>query len=137
MNQMKPQWKLNDFVWKAMNSYYLWKEEIPALTDTHFESQEKLNAYLSGFYSTENLFESLIYKRDEIDKWSWIVDDYEKLLLLFAGVHKTTGMRVGLVYENNNDYYIFAYVKYVLPGSDADAKGIQGDILFRKINGNE
>jgi len=127
--------EINDFVWKAMNSYYLWKDKIPALNDKTFKDQEALNDYLSDFSNPDELFESLIYKRDEVDRWSWIVDDYESLLKLFAGVRKTTGMRIGLVYENGSNYNIFAYVKYVLPGSDADFKGIQRGDIFRKING--
>jgi len=127
--------KVNNFVWKAMNSYYLWKDENPNLKDDRFQNQLELNQYLDDYDDPEAFFESLIYDREHIDRWSWIVDDYVALLQYFEGVRKTTGMRIGLVREQAGSDYIFAYVKYVLPGSDAESKGIVRGNLFRKVNG--
>ncbi len=127
--------EVNDFIWKAMNTYYLWKEEIPVLADDYFEDKEERLQYLDQFPDPAVFFESLIYDREHIDRWSWIVDDYVALQLYFQGVKKSTGMRIGLVYEPGSSEYIFAYVRYVLPDSDAENKGMERGNVFRKING--
>ncbi len=129
--------EINDFVWKGMNALYLWKNQVPDLSDKKFRNQAELNDFLQDFSNPDDLFEHLIYKRNEVDHWSWIVDDYEALLQLFQGVRKTTGMRIGLVYEPGSSTNIFAYVKYVIPDSDAAQKGVQRGFLFRKIAGQQ
>ncbi len=127
--------EINDFVWKAMNALYLWKDQLPDLSDQRFDNQAGLNDYLQDYNDPENLFEHLKYKPGEVDRWSWIVNDYEALLKMFQGIRKTTGMHIGLVYEPGSQTNIFAYVKYVVPNSDAESKGIVRGNLFRKING--
>ncbi len=127
--------EINDFVWKAMNALYLWKDEVPDLSDTKFKNQSELNRFLENYDNPGDLFEHLIYKRDEFDRWSWIVDDYIALMQMFQGVRKSTGMRIGLVYEPGSSTYIFAYVKYIIPDSEASHHGVQRGYLFRKING--
>jgi len=129
--------EINDFIWKGMNALYLWKNQVPDLSDKKFHNQAELNDFLQDFSNPEDLFEHLIYKRDEVDHWSWIVDDYEALLKMFQGVRKTTGMRIGLIYEPGSLTNIFAYVKYVIPDSDAAQKGVQRGFLFRKIAGQQ
>ena len=129
--------EINDFVWKAMNSLYLWKDNISDLSDNKFNSQAELNNYLQNFTKPDELFEHLIYKRNEVDHWSWIVDDYVALMQMFQGVRKSTGMRIGLVYEPGSSTNIFAYVKYVISDSEASHNGVQRGYLFRKINGQQ
>jgi C-terminal processing protease CtpA/Prc len=127
--------EINDFVWKGMNALYLWKNEVPDLADDQFNDQTALNDYLQNFNSPDALFEHLVYNRQQVDKWSWIVSDYEALLKLFQGIRKTTGMHIGLVYEPGYTNRVFAYVRYVTPNSPADLQGIQRGDLFRKVNG--
>ncbi len=127
--------EINNFIWKAMNAYYLWKDQKNILHDDYFASQEDLNSFLDTYSDPEVLFEDLIYDREHTDRWSWIVDDYEALIQYFKGVRKTTGMRVGFVYEPGSTQYVFAYVRYVLSDSDAFDKGIKRGDIFRKING--
>ncbi len=129
--------EINDFVWKAMNALYLWKDNVPDLSDNKFNNQSELNKYLQNFNNPEELFEHLIYKRNDVDHWSWIVDDYVALMQMFQGVRKTTGMHIGLVYEPGSTTNIFAYVKYVLPDSPASHNGVQRGDLFRNINGQQ
>ncbi len=130
-----PQLEIKDFVWKGLNAYYLWKNEIPDLQDKRFVNQKELNDFLDGFHSPESLFESLLYQRNTIDRWSWIVDDYIALEKMFQGIRKTTGMHIGLVYEPGSNTRIFAYVKYVLSDSPAAAAGVKRGDVFRKVNG--
>ena len=133
--QDKQTLEINDFIWKGLNSFYLWKPDVSALHNERFASQERLDEFLDEYSQPEDLFESLLYKRGEVDRWSWIVDDYIALEQMFRGIRKSTGMRIGLVYENTNSNTIFAYVKYVVPGSPAEQNGVQRGDVFRKING--
>ena len=55
--------EINDFVWKGMNTFYLYKENIPNLANNKFSSDAEYSAYLNGYSTPEDLFESLIYQR--------------------------------------------------------------------------
>ncbi len=127
--------EINDFIWKGLNTYYLWKDVVPDLADQKFADQEALNKYLDNFPDSKAFFKSLLYERGTVDRWSWIVTDYVALMNMFQGITKSTGMHIGLVYEPGSTQNIFAYVKYVVPNTDAAAKGVQRGYLFRKING--
>ena len=40
---------VNDFIWKGLNLYYLWQEDVPNLADDRFDGagdQERLNAHI-------------------------------------------------------------------------------------------
>ncbi len=129
--------EVNDFIWKGLNTFYLWKDEVPNLSDQAFNSQSELNAYLDNFDDSENFFESLIYDREHVDHWSWIVDDYVALNQFFQGVHVTSGLHAGLVRKSPNSDDLFAYAQYVFPGSDAAQKGMQRGYIFQKVNGQQ
>ena len=126
--------EINDFVWKGMNAAYLYKQEIPDLDNDRFYDSEEYASYLNHYTSPENLFESLIYERDNIDKFSLIVDNYIELEQYLSGVSLSNGLNYGLVYLPNSNNEIFGYVRYVNNGSAADlANIIRGDI-FRSID---
>ncbi|MBT8261012.1 MAG: carboxyl-terminal protease, partial [Bacteroidia bacterium] len=90
--------EINDFVWKGMNAVYLYKSQIPDLANDRFSSNEEYGAYLNSFEAPEQLFESLIYDRPNIDKYSWITDDYIALEQSLDGQGLTNGMKYGLRY---------------------------------------
>lgn len=128
-----------DFVWKGMNLYYLWKDNVPDLNDKRFESQRDLNDYLRGFATPENLFESLLYRRNAAgereDRFSVIFKDYNALENALQGVVKSNGLDIQLVYKDEAQTEIFGYVRYVLPDSDASGKDIQRGDVFYAVNG--
>lgn len=126
-----------DFVWKGMNLYYLWKDEVPSLSDNRFSNQGDLNNYLQSFSSPTDLFNSLLYKKDQVDKWSVIFSDYSVLENALQGVVTSNGVEFGLKYLPNSDTEIFGYVRYILPNSDASTKPIERGDLFRSVNGTE
>ena len=127
--------EINDFVWKGMNAVYLYKDNIPDLADDRFSSDEEYADYLNTSGSPEELFESLIYQRQTVDKFSWIVDDYIALEQQFSGVSKSNGMKFALrsVPGSANDLY--GYVRLVLPNSDAENKGLKRGDVFYAIDG--
>ena len=126
--------EINDFVWKGMNASYLYKHEISDLDNNRFNDSEEYASYLNSYNSPENLFESLIYERDNIDKFSLIVDNYIELEQYLSGVSLSNGLNFGLVYLPNSTNEIFGYVRYVNNGSEADLANINRGDIFRSID---
>lgn len=123
------------FIWRAMNSRYLYKDEIPALGDNYFANQEELDNYLKGFTSPESLFyDGLIAGQD---RFSFLVDDYRELEKNLDGINVSNGMKYGLVKPDENATEIFGYVRYVLPNTSAEAEGVQRGMIFNKVDGEQ
>jgi C-terminal processing protease CtpA/Prc len=126
---------VNDFIWKGMNTYYLWQESVPNLSDSKNDNASAYQAYLNSYADPDAFFESLIYERNTVDKWSWIVDDYIALEQYFSGVRKTTGAVIKFYYKNTTTTDLFGVVRYVVPNTDAANKGVQRGFVFDKVNG--
>ena len=123
------------FIWRAMNNYYLWQPNVPDLSDTRFTSIGQLYAEYSNFSSPRDLFESLRYQPGVIDRFSWIVDDYIALENSFQGINLSNGMEFGLVRYAGDASKLFGYVRYVIPGSDAEAQNVERGMLFTEVDG--
>ena len=46
-------------------------------------------------------------------------------------------MEFGLVYYPNNSSNVFGYVRYVLPGTDAESKNLERGMIFNSIDGQQ
>src|SRR5690606_23234339 len=92
---------VNDFVWKGMNLIYLYKDNVPSLANDAFNSNEAYASYLNGFSNPTDLFESLIYQRETVDRFSWIVDDYIALEQQLSGISTSNGMEFKLFLQPN------------------------------------
>lgn len=113
--------EINDFIWQNMNELYLWKDLMPQNIDRNKE------------IDPEKYFEELLNK--PTDKWSFITDDYNKLINSLKGIEKTFGHHFKLFLTPNSDN-VFGIVKYIVPNSPADkANIIRGDIFY-KVNGS-
>lgn len=126
---------INNFVWNAMNSVYLYNDDVPDLADDRFSSDAEFNQYLNNFSSPEQLFESLLFDPNTTDRFSFIVDDYIALEQQFSGVFVTNGMEFSFYAAPNSSTEVIGVVRLVLPNSDADNKGIQRGDLFSQIDG--
>jgi C-terminal processing protease CtpA/Prc len=126
---------VNDFIWKGLNLYYLWKAEIPALDESRYPTQDVLNNYLEAYPKPENLFESLLYQRGTIDKWSVLVSDFNVLENALQGISKSTGVDFSLVYTDDSESSVVGYVRYILPNTDASGKNIKRGDIFYAVNG--
>ncbi|MCD0472138.1 S41 family peptidase [Flavobacterium sp. JAS] len=136
--------QINNFIWKGLNQYYLWQADVPNLADDHFGSQEALNSFLRGYSSPESLFQDLLNKPiskfpkgQAIDRFSWIVDDYTVLEQELQGTSKDNGMDFRLSYKPGSTTELVGFVRYVIPNSDAAAKGMKRGDLFTGINGTQ
>ena len=126
--------EINDFVWRGMNAAYLYKQEISDLDNDRFNDPDEYASYLNNYNFPENLFESLIYERDNIDKFSLIVNNYVELEQYLSGVSLSNGLNYGLAYLPNSNNEIFGFVRYVNNGSPADLANIKRGDIFRSIN---
>ncbi|MGV6831545.1 MAG: S41 family peptidase [bacterium] len=127
--------EINDFVWKGMNAVYLYKDFVPDLANDRFSSDQEYADYLNNSGSPEELFESLIYNRQTVDKFSWIVDDYIALEQQFDGITRNNGMEFGLRLKPGSNSDVYGYVRLVLPNSDAESKGIERGDVFDTVDG--
>ena len=126
--------RINDFIWKGMNQYYLWQNDVPNLRDDRFANQTDLNGFLATFADPTTLFQSLRVDATT-DKYSVIYSDYSVLEGILSGTTKNNGVDYGLKYKTGSTTDLFGFVHYVLPNSDAAAKNIQRGQLFCAING--
>ncbi len=132
---------INDFIWKGLNVYYLWQEDVPNLSDNKFANQRELYSFLNGYSKPENLFESLLYKpeslypSDAVDKFSWIVDDYLELEGQLQGTTNNNGVEFGLSYKSSGSSDLIGWVRYIIPNSNAATKDIKRGDIFYAVDG--
>jgi len=132
---------VNNFIWKGLNLYYLWQAEVPDLADNRFPDQKALNSFLQSNSNHEDFFEHLLYmpesifRENAVDRFSWIEPDYIKLEGLLAGTTKNNGADYTFYRKTSTGTDVFGVVRYVLPNSDAEAKGVKRGDLFYAIDG--
>ncbi|MRT94499.1 S41 family peptidase [Ancylomarina sp. 16SWW S1-10-2] len=131
--------EIASFIWEGLETYYLWVDDVPALnlTENSEEWKEALNAYGTNY---EDLFDSFLYlenaQGEEVDRWSWIVDDYVKQEEAFSGVSKSFGFEYRLSSYSNSDG-VFGYVTYVLPNSPASNTVLKRGDIFVSVDGTD
>ena len=125
---------INDFVWKAMNSWYNWKTNVTNLSDTKKDDTDDYYTYLNGYSTPESLFNSLLYDKGNTDRFSWFIEDYVEQQKSFQGITTTTGIRRSNPVKIS-DTEIIIYVQHVSTGSPADLAGIERGDIINEIDG--
>jgi C-terminal processing protease CtpA/Prc len=128
------EFEVQNFIWKGLNLYYLWQDDVPDLADDRFANQGELNTYLSNFNDPFALFNNLRVD-PSIDRFSVLVEDYVFLENLFQGVTKNNGMEFTLRFKPGSQTDIYGVVNYVIPNSDAEAKNITRGMIFYAVDG--
>lgn len=126
---------VENFIYRGLNEIYLYKADVPQLADGFFSSQAGRNDFLDNYPTPEDLFYDGLTAPQ--DKFSFIVDDYIELENSFSGISTTTGMSYALSYITSGSNDILGYVRYVLPGTSAEAKGIKRGDIFTQIDGQK
>lgn len=126
---------ITDFVWKGMNAVYLYKSNIPDLANDRFGSNEEYTTYLNSFSSPEELFESVIYQRQTVDRFSAIVSDYIALEQQLNGVFKSNGLEFNFYFVPGSTTEAFGIIRLVLNNSVASGLNLQRGQIFRSVNG--
>ena len=128
---------VQDFMWKAMNFWYFWQENVANLDDDKFPlTQDGKKDYID-FLSIEEdpavFFDSYLTFAE--DRFSFYSEDYTELTQALAGISKSNGLEFGLVPFPDSDNLV-GYVRYIIPNSDAATKDISRGELFTGVNGN-
>lgn len=127
--------EINDFVWKGMNGLYLYKENVADLANNRFDSNEAYGAYLNSFSTPESLFESVVYERETIDRFSVIIPNYIEFEQAQSGTSKSNGIEFNLYYEPGSTTDVYGVIRLVLNNSVADNLGLQRGQIFDAVNG--
>lgn len=129
--------QIRDFVWKAMNSWYLYQNEQDLLHDTRDDNIQDYVNFLQGYNTPEALFDALLYQPNIKDRFSFIVDDYEALGNQLQGISEDFGFDYQLIRLSGSSNDIIGFVRYVLPGTPAARAGLQRGDLFGKVDGKQ
>lgn len=125
--------EVNNFIWSNLNEYYLWKKQVPALSDTKYNKQDSVNAYLNNYTDPQVLFKSLLYQPGKVDRWSFLVDNSKQIDDWINGISETMGydFMLGRIAKSDT---LFGFVRYVYKGSPAEKAGMKRGDIFVKIN---
>lgn len=126
---------VKNFIYRAMNGFYLYKPDVPVLANDRFANTGELEAFHQQFPTPEEFFESLVFDRARTDRFSIIFSDFVALEQLLSGQSQNNGMEFGLVGVNGSPTDVFGYVRYVLPNSSAAQQGVQRGMIFTTVNG--
>jgi C-terminal processing protease CtpA/Prc len=126
--------EVNSFIWQGMHDYYLWTADVKDLSDTKYNDEKVLNTFLNTYTDPESLFESLLYKYQLVDKWSFIVDDAKEIDDWIAGISETMGYDFMLYKISSTSDDLVGIVRYVYNGSPAQKAGIKRGDAFIKVN---
>jgi len=132
--QISSELDIKNFIYRGLNFFYLYKADTPELANNAFGNQEELDAFLNSYDSPEALFD---YLQSPQDRFSLLVDDYIELENALSGITKNHGMEFGLVFYPDGSSNVFGYARYTLPGTDAEAKGLERGIIFNTIDGQQ
>lgn len=137
--------RVRDFIWKGLNAYYLWQADVQNLQDNRFGSLPDTKAdknksytqFLKSFSDPKDLFyNGLLNNYKRIDRFSYITDNYTDLENHFKGITASVGMNYAFGIAKDLGVFL-AYVRYVVPNSDAERLGLQrGDVILN-INGQQ
>ena len=81
--------QISDFVWKGLNEFYYWQEDVAELSDDKLIDQKSYGQYISENSDAESFFESL---KHPDDRFSWIQDDYRVLENNLQGIFASNGV---------------------------------------------
>ena len=124
--------QISDFVWKGLNEFYYWQDQVSELSDEKLIDEKEYADYIKNNSNPDLFFESL---KHSDDRFSWIQDNYVELENNLQGVFATNGVEFGLLYACENCNEVLGFVKYIYKGSNADGKNIKRGDFFNGVNG--
>jgi carboxyl-terminal processing protease len=129
--------EINNFVWKAMNSWYYWQSNVADLSDSK-NTSAKVYANLINGKTPDALFYSLLYQRGTVDRFSWIENSNEVVYASkIAEVEKTAGFSYGIYPKDASNVNMVALINYIVPDSPAALAGLKRGDVITKINGSQ
>lgn len=135
---------VKDFVWKGMNEFYIFGDEVPDLNNSRFgingeEDRYGTTAeyleYLDGFSSPEAIFDALVFDAGNTDRFSIIFPDLFEALELFQGTSETNGISFSAFLAPGSTTEVFALVRLVENGSTGDIAGVRRNMVITGVDG--
>ena len=111
---------VNAFVWKKLDTFYLWHEQLPSTFPT------------LGLKPNE-FFDLVKYKEE--DRWSLLVENSQELKDELDGVVTSSGYLPRLIRLSDNSNDIIAIITHVYPNSSASRQGLKRGDVITKVNG--
>lgn len=124
--------EISDFVYRGLNFWSLYKEDVPDLANDRFASEAERVSFLSQFETPEATFAALTSPQD---RFSILRDDYVVLENALNGVRLSSGMRFSILEDPNNAGDLFGVVRYVINNSPAQDAGVQRGMFFTSVDG--
>lgn len=127
----------NNFVWKAMNSWYYWQEKNPNLADNLLNNNSKYTALINGRTPNDLFYKDLVFEYGKTDRFSWIennnviISSSSKM----AEAKPNTGLDIALFPKGGSSSNFVALVNYVVPNSSAANAGVKRGDIITKVNG--
>lgn len=113
---------VNIFAYNAMNTYYLWADEISDSLATWRMLEDPIEKVSRIRYKDSS--------GKDIDKWTVLTDDIDSMISSTAGVSTTYGMDVKLFWLDQTQTRVCMVVTLTYPGSPAEKAGLKrGDII--------
>ncbi len=131
--KVNPELEIEDFVYRGMNEFYLYKDAVPQLANDYFQNSEEKEEFLMEAGSPEDLFDGLLAN---IDRFSFITDDYNRLEDRYDGITGATGIKFGIGRISGTEN-IFGGIRYILPGTSAEEAGLERGNVFTEIDGQK
>lgn len=130
--------KINDFVWKAMNSWYYWQPDVANLADNLPSNLKSYTALINGKTPDQLFYNNLLYNygQDTGDRFSWIENNNEIVdPSKTAEIKKISGLDFTIYQKDAGNINRIALINYVVPGSPAAAAGLKRGDVITKVNG--
>ena len=102
-----------------------------------FTTNEEYATYLNSFPLPEDLFESLRYEPQTVDRFSVITSNYFDLQQQLAGTTLNNGLEFNFYFEPGSDTNVFGVIRLVLNNSAADNLNLQRGQIISGIDGTE
>ncbi len=134
---------VQNFMWQAMNAFYFWQADVADLADSKTDVEADYAEFLASESDPADFFYKICYQHQNIvgdaaaiDRFSFLSENYKDLVQRFQGVSKSDGVEFGLS-RYGDATGVFGYVRYIVPGSDADGKDIKRGDIFIGVNGTD
>ncbi|EDM44049.1 hypothetical protein SCB49_10677 [unidentified eubacterium SCB49] len=127
--------EINDFIYRGLNYYYLYKADTPELANDAFASNEAKVEFIDSFNTPEAIFSYLL--SDQEPPFSVLFDNYIELENTLNGITLNNGMKHGFVRYPDGGTNVFGYVRLVLPNSNAEEAGLERGLIFNTVNGTQ
>lgn len=119
-NRVVPQ-----FIYDGMSNFYLWADEVKNKKPT-----------TADYKNPAKYFYRLLNATDTKHGWSWITNDISTLLSGFEGEETDAfGFQPLPLYLDESETAIIGFIRYVYPGTPAEAAALKRGEVITKING--